>query len=242
MIRLKAVLLLIATIAFLASPFWAQSFRGYDPQNFPVQITDPAIQPAGWAFSIWGVIYLWLLGHAVMSTFKRSDAPDWDAPRWGMICSLGLGASWLQVAMVAPVLATVQIWLMAGFALWALSKTGQAKPTKHARFALLSGPIGLYAGWVTAATGVATGVVLIGYGIGSETAVSLTMLCVIAAVALTVTARMNPPVTYPIGVIWALIGVIAANWGRDLIMLPAAIFALALLALVLRPFLPRSTV
>ena len=37
---------------------------GYDPGQFPVVIARPSIQPAGYAFAIWGLIYAWLMAHA----------------------------------------------------------------------------------------------------------------------------------------------------------------------------------
>ena len=52
--KLKAVLVLVATIAFVLSPFLAQPFTGFDPAQMPIPVERPPIQPAGYAFSIWG--------------------------------------------------------------------------------------------------------------------------------------------------------------------------------------------
>ena len=46
---------------FAASPFLSEGFNGFAPDQFPVPQDDPPVQPAGYAFSIWGVIYLWLI-------------------------------------------------------------------------------------------------------------------------------------------------------------------------------------
>lgn len=231
--RMKAILLLTATLIFVVSPYFAPSFRGYEPSDFPIPPIDPAIQPAGWAFAIWGVIYAALLAMAGWGLWREADNPVWDGPRWGMFISLALGASWLQVATAQPVLATVQIWVMAAAAIWAMTRLVHRPP------ALLAAPIGLYAGWLTAASGVGTGVVLIGYGIGSELAVTLALLTLVAAVALWVTAQTDPPVSYPLGVIWALFGIFVENWGDAVVMLTAGVYALALAALTVRPWLPR---
>jgi hypothetical protein len=67
-----------------------------------VPVDDPPIQPAGWAFAIWGVIYLWLVASAGYGLFKRDVDPGWDATRWPLFVSLGIGASWIAVAMIAP--------------------------------------------------------------------------------------------------------------------------------------------
>lgn len=232
--RLKAILLFVATIGFMAASYSARTFRGYEPADFPVPYTDPPIQPAGWAFAIWGLIYLWLLVHAAYGLFKRADDAGWDAPRWPLFVSISLGASWLAVAQVAPVWATAQIWIM-----WAGAVVALALAPKRVQPWLMSYPLGLYAGWLTAASGVATGVVLIGYGVLSETATTLVMLAVIAAIALIVARRVAPPPSYPLAVIWALAGIIAVNLDSPLLAGAAALAAGAL-ALAASPLLTSS--
>ena len=56
---------LLATAAFIASPFLVEGFNGYRPEQFPVPQNDPLVQPPGWAFSIWGVIYLGLTAYTI---------------------------------------------------------------------------------------------------------------------------------------------------------------------------------
>lgn len=233
--RLKAILLFVATLGFMVASYSARNFRGYEPGDFPVPYTDPPIQPAGWAFAIWGLIYLWLIAHAAYGLFKRADDAGWDAPRWPLIISIALGASWLEVAMTAPLWATAQICIM-----WAGAALAMTAAPKATQRWILAAPIGLYAGWLTAASGVATGVVLIGYGILSETAASLVMLAVIAAIALTLTRRFAPPASYPAGVIWALIGIIAANLSTAPVIAGAAALAAVALAFAAKPLLTSS--
>ena len=59
--RSWAILVLIAAIAFALSPVIFPGFAGYDADLFPIPQENPPVQPAGWAFSIWGLIYLWLI-------------------------------------------------------------------------------------------------------------------------------------------------------------------------------------
>jgi hypothetical protein len=96
-------LVIVAAIAFVVTPFFADPFTGFDPALFPVPVDDPPIQPAGWAFAIWGVIYLWLLVSAGFGLFKRDIDPDWDRLRWPLFVSVAIGASWISVALIAPV-------------------------------------------------------------------------------------------------------------------------------------------
>jgi hypothetical protein len=202
--RLKAVLIMVATIAFAATPFLAEPFTGFEPSQMPVPVDDPPIQPAGWAFAIWGVIYLWLLASAGFGLIRRDTDPGWDAVRWPLFLSLAVGAAWISIALRAPVMATALIWVMLGGALLAL----RAAP--RADRAWLSLPLGLYAGWLTAASCVALSTVAAGYGLGSETALGWAGLVLALVIAVPLARALRTP-TYTIALAWALAGVIAAN-------------------------------
>jgi len=224
--KLKAVLVLVAAIAFVISPFLAQPFTGFDTAQLPTPVDDPPIQPAGYAFSIWGVIYLWLLGLAGYGLIRRDTAPDWDAGRWGLFVSLAIGASWIAVALSAPVMATVLIWVMLAGAIWALLRA----PARDLWWNAL--PLGLYAGWLTAASCVALGTVAMGYGLGSPVAVSWVLLLVALGLSVALSLRLRLP-SYPIAVAWALVGVVVTN-GVSVFGIAAGLGAAALLGLALR--------
>ena len=206
--NLKPWLVLLAAVAFFVAPFVSPPFTGYEPGMFPVVIDRPYIQPAGYAFSIWGLIYTWLAIHAVFGLVKRADDPAWDATRLPLAGSALMGAVWLAIAGVAPLTATVVIWLMLGLALVALMRADPARDRW-----LLVAPIAIYAGWLTAAAAVSLGVVLAGYGWLSNLASAIAMLALVLAIAVTVQMRKRGVLEYGATVIWALVGVIAANWG-----------------------------
>ncbi|WP_308421077.1 hypothetical protein [Frigidibacter albus] len=202
---MKAILLFSAAVAFVTAPLLVPSFGGFNPAAFPYPPIDPPVQPAGYAFGIWGLLYVWLLAHACFGLLKRADHPAWDGPRWPLFASLGLGAIWLETAVTMPVVAVVLIWVMTAAAVMALLRT-PAAPDRW----LLRAPIAAYAGWLTAAAGVGTGVALTGYGIWSPVAVALAMLALILGLAMAVQLRSQAP-EYGAAVLWALIGVLAAN-------------------------------
>jgi len=203
--RFKAVLTLLAAVAFLLSPFFSSGFNGFSPGQFPVPQVDPPVQPAGYAFSIWGLIYLALLAGAVYGLLKRANDADWNAMRWPLIVSLGVGAAWIPVANQSVFGATILIWVMLVAAVVALIAAG-----KDDRVWLRS-PIALYAGWLTAASCVSIGLVLAGYGwLGGTTAA---VLCIALALVIAVSvqiARSDTP-EYSMAVIWALVGVVVSN-------------------------------
>lgn len=203
--RMTAILVLAAAVVFAASPLFVGGFNGFAPDQFPVPQVDVPVQPAGYAFSIWGVIYLWLIAGAGYGLFQRADAADWAAIRAPLIASLVIGAGWIPAAQTSVPAATVMIWAMWALAVWALMRAGRSDRWWQRV------PVALYAGWLTAASCVALGLVLGGYGVMGTTAAAV--LCIVLALVLALAvqrARPDEPM-YAVAVIWALIGIIFAN-------------------------------
>ena len=223
--NIKPWLVLVAAIAFLVAPFVSPPFTGYDPGTFPVVIPRPFIQPAGYAFSIWGLIYTWLAVHAVFGLVKRADDQAWDVTRLPLAGSALMGAVWLAIAGVAPLTATVVIWVMLGLAMLALLRADPARDRW-----LLVAPIAIYTGWLTAAASVSLGVILAGYGLLSNTASAIAMLALVLVIAVVVQMRQRGVLEYGATVIWALIGVIAANWGDARMVAYVAAAGIAVMA------------
>lgn len=204
--RTKSLLLVAVTTAFGLAPFVTPPFTGYDPGLFPVRVDRPYIQPAGYAFAIWSVIYLWLFAHAIFGAWKRPEDPAWDRPRWPMIVTLGLGAVWLAIAGGYPILATVVIWIMALGAILGFLRADAAVDRW-----LLAAPIAMLAGWLSAAAAVSLGVVLAGYGIFDNTVSAGVILALVLTIAVTLQMRVPRMPIYGLTVIWALAGIVAVN-------------------------------
>ncbi|MFN6925214.1 MAG: hypothetical protein ACK4P8_06160 [Tabrizicola sp.] len=217
MTRAPALILLAATLAFGLAPFVTPPFTGYDPALFPVQIGRPFIQPAGYAFAIWSLIYAWLILHAVFGLMQRADHPAWAPTRLPLTLAVLVGSGWLWIAGTSATWGTVTIWIMAFAALTAFLRS----PTEPDRW-LLSAPTAIFAGWLTAAAAVSTGVLIAGYGILSNTGSALGMLALVLLLAIAVQSRKPGMPIYGLTVIWALGGVVAANWGTQMAVAWAA--------------------
>ena len=198
----RAILVLVLALAFAASPLLVDDFAGYDTTAFPVPMQDPPMQPEGWAFSIWGPIYAWLVVMALVGAVARGADPGWDATRWPLTIGFAIGSVWLFVAAGAPILATGLIWLMLSTAIVALLRS-----PRRDRW-LLRAPLGLYAGWLTAAAPVSLGVVAAGYGVldlppdgWAFVTLSLTLLVAVPVVL------ARPSATYVGALVWALAGI-----------------------------------
>ena len=234
--RLKAILALAAAVAFAVGPFLSPGFGGFDPSLFPVPQDRPPVQPAGYAFAIWGPIYLALLAHAAFGLFSRAEDPAWDAPRWPLMASLVLGAPWITVAQISATMATVLIWAMLLTGLVALLSTRGVTRESW----LHAAPIAVYAGWLTAASWVSIGLMLGGFGVTSVTTAAWIALAGAAATAAAVQRRLPHTPFYGLAVAWALVAVAVRNAGDNLpLTVAAALAAVAMAGLALAPMLRR---
>jgi len=225
--RLKAILLLSAAVAFAMSPFLSAGFNGFAADQFPVPQLDPPVQPAGYAFSIWGLIYLLLLLGAGFGLLMRADDAGWDRYRWPLTISLVIGAAWIPVAGFSPFWATVLIWLMLATAIAALIVVPRADRL------WLRTPVALYAGWLTAASCVALGLMLAGHGVTGSTAAALLCLALALVIAAVVQSVRPDSPEYAGAVIWALGAVALSN--IDPLNLPViglSVIGIAVLAVI----------
>ena len=205
MIQMKPFLVFLAALAFALSPLLSTGFNGFRPDQFPIPQINAPVQPAGYAFSIWGVIYLMLIAGAGFGLLRRAGNVGWDTHRTPLILSLGIGAGWIPVAQLSAFWATVMIWLMLGTALFALLRLPRIDRI------WLRTPVALYAGWLTAASCVALALMLAGHGLTGATPSALLCLTLGLAIAATI-QNLRPDIPeYSAAVIWALTGVALSN-------------------------------
>ncbi|PRY95414.1 hypothetical protein BCF33_1033 [Hasllibacter halocynthiae] len=222
---LRAALVLLLALAFAISPLFSD-FSGFDPALYPVPQEDPPVQPAGIAFSIWSLIYLWLVIHGAFGLWRRREDPVWDAVRWPLIGSLAVGVPWLAVAGASAIWATAMIWAMLVLAVWALMRAD-----RRDRW-LLAPPIAIYAGWLTAASCVSVGLMLAGWGVTSETVAAWIGLALALTVAGLVQTAKPWAWEYGAAVVWALFWVVVKNAAGPLsVAVVAGLGALAVVAL-----------
>ena len=216
---MKAILVLVTALAFAVAPFLSPDFGGIDPDRYPVPQLNPPVQPIGWAFSIWGPIYLWLVAHAVFGAVKRRKDAQWDKGRMALALSLAVGAIWLPVALVSPIWATILIWIMLITALFASYQIADATPAWIAKW-----PVALYAGWLSAASFVSIGLLLAGFGFVGEFAAAVIALGLATAFA-GFNAHRLKSWPYAIAVSWGFVGIAVANIGSAITLTIAALVA-----------------
>jgi hypothetical protein len=203
------------------------------------------VEPAGYAFVIWGLIYAGSLAYAVYQA-RPAKAEDPLLRRIGWLTASGflLTCIWMLVARFGPLWATVPTiigmlsLLGASFVVAARWDHRQQALTRSHRWLVIT-PLAIFNGWLTAAVFVNAAEVLPRYGFGRLglplEAFSLVVLGAAFLLALVVLrlARWNP--AYGITVVWALLGIIVANIERELsfvVAIAAGCAAVALLAVL----------
>lgn len=203
--KIRAILTLIITLTFVISPALTDPFSGFRADQLPIPQIRPPVQPAGYAFAIWGLIYGWLVGSAIYGLWKRPRNKAWDRARLPLIISLAVGTPWLAVANASAIWATILIFVMAAGAITALLQA----PRRDLWWFRV--PVGIYAGWLTAASFVSLGSTAAGYGLLTD-ALGWAYIGILGAliVAGLVLRRTSSP-AFGLTVIWALFAIVVAN-------------------------------
>jgi uncharacterized membrane protein YqjE len=226
---------IIATVATIVMNVLANALplngqpTGEISDRFPVLVT-----PAGYVFSIWGLIYLGLIGYTIYQALpaQRDNARlTAIAPLYMLSCAANI--MWLvlwhynffaftEIAMLGLLLALIAIWLRldrraTGMEPW-----------------LVNTPFSIYLGWISVATIVNTTVVLYNAGLRSaslgvsEQLLTAVLLGVGAALALRMALAFRD-IAYALVIAWAFAGIALKHPDAALL----APFAWAMVALIL---------
>ena len=223
----RSILTLLFTTTFVASPYFTSPFSGFQADQLPIPQIDPPIQPSGYAFAIWGLIYGWLVVSALFGVWQRPQDHGWNRMRSPLIISLALGTPWLWIANQSAIGATVLIFAMAIAAIIA----ALCAPSSDRWLARV--PVSIYAGWLTAASFVSLGSTAAGYGVlfGS---LGWAFAGITGALVVTLIVQRSDKtdLAYGLTVIWALIGIVVANGLTSAVTVAAAV-GIAAIALLL---------
>jgi hypothetical protein len=171
------------------------------------------VLPAGWAFVIWGPIYLAFLGYAIYQVLpaQRGRAVH-RTTGWWLAASTVLNAGWILAFSTRFILlAEVLIVALLGVLARVFGRLSRERASGTGERVALRFPVALYTGWVslavvagTAATGVRLG--LPGDG-ALATIAAVLMLLVTAGIVASVIVNGTAVVGYAISAVWALVGI-----------------------------------
>lgn len=211
---------------------------------------DLSISPPGWAFAIWGPIYLLAVAHAFAALVL--DAPVGRRLQRDLFGLYVAATAWIVVAAIAPdsAAATALVLVaMAAAAVDAVVVARRVRLTPRWFTVLTRTAVGLYAGWVTAAVGLNVANALVEAGLDARAVGwQLAVLVAIGALAVATLAAARGNLAYATAVVWAFAGIAVGAADRDApaLLITAAVaagaIAAAAVAFTARPSgVPTST-
>lgn len=195
---------------------------GQTPQEFAAD-SDETLRVAGYAFSIWGLIYLGLLIYAVRQVLPRTgESVLIHRMGWPSVAAL-LGIGWWIVASAFDwEWATVVLIFGSLFAvlipLLLNAETIRALGRSDRDRWMVVWPLAALAGWLTVASPVNLLTILTGNGSLpqglSPTVWAMLAVVIVALTALGVTARLRM-LAFPLPIAWGLLGAFVAEQERN---------------------------
>jgi translocator protein len=197
------------------------------------------ITPAGYVFSIWGIIYILLGAFVVYQALPRERGSDYHRKiGWLFVLSSLINIAWIFVwQFESLILSVVLIFalLLTLIAIYLRLDIGKSKIKTGERLAVHL-PFSVYLGWITIASIADVAVTLTaynwnGFGISPET-----WAIVVVAVALVITMLMlgiRKDAAYGLVVIWALVGIGVNHSSNQNVVLLTEISSIILVIAVL---------
>lgn len=221
--RTRSLIVLIAAVAAVVIGYSQTALGwGQSPAEFSAD-SDATLRVAGYAFSIWGVIYAWLLVYAVRQALPATgESPLLTRLGWpSALALIGIGL-WVVAAALDQELATIVLifgsLLVLLFPLLANGGSIRALPRGDRDRWMTAWPLAMLAGWLSIAAPVNLLTVLTGNGdlpdALSPDAWAMLAVAVVAVAAVLVTARLRL-LAFALPVSWGLGGVFVAEQTRN---------------------------
>lgn len=234
----RLIVLASALFAVVAGQLQQFAGLGQTPAEFSAD-SDATLRVVGWAFAIWGPIYLGLIAYAVRQVLPQTG--ESDVIRWfgwpSVLALLGIGwwilaAAWdAEVATIVLIFGSLIVLLIP-----LLGHAGaiRALPRSDRDRWLTVWPLAALAGWLTVASPVNLLTVATGNGdlpsALPPTAWAVAALAVVTIFALLVTWRTRVW-AYPVPVAWGLLGVFVAEQAKGNATLAFGALAASLIVL-----------
>lgn len=183
--------------------------------------------PAGYAFSIWGLIYLGLFGFCIYQgkVFYKEPLNENDVYEeeetvyqigWLFIASCAANCAWIITWLYEYIGVSVLVMIFLLFTLFVIVKKTkmELKDASFKKIALVWWPFSIYAGWITVAllANISAYITKLGWeAFQSDVTWTLIMICLAGAINLFMTWNRNMR-EYAIAGAWGLLAVGVANW------------------------------
>lgn len=228
---IKQLLVIIATVGVIFVNYLAGTGKIND--TTPAEISDKyptVLTPAGYAFSIWSIIYFGLLAFSIYQALpSQSDNPRFTRIRTLYIANCAANCAWLYLwhydyiaFSILAMLFILSTLVLINLNLRGIERGAELWTTKI--------PFNIYFGWITTATILNASVTLVYFGIQTSAIVSTILACLLiaAAVALAIIIRRSFDFpSYALTIMWALIAIAVNQYAET------AIFAAAILGAII---------
>ena len=221
--------------------------------RFTAEISDmypTLITPAGYVFSIWGVIYILLGIFVVFQALPSEKGKDYqNRIGWLFVLSSLLNIFWLflwQYEYLSLSVVLMFLLLATLIAIYLRLNIGKSAVSLREKLAVHL-PFSVYLGWITIASIANVAVFLVsenwdGFGISQETWATLIIIIALLITLLVIVTRRD--VAYGLVIIWALVGIaVKQSENQNIVMIAeisAIIIAVALVAAILVTRLRRK--
>ena len=229
--KFRSYLVLLATIGTIAFNWLAAVGRvnGVSPDVISDKYPTP-ITPAGYAFSIWSLIYLGLIAFSIYQLLP-ANASRFRSIRSLYILTCALNCAWIffwhsdQIAICLVLIFTLAVVLF-------LINQRLRTTDGMGEYWFAKAPFGIYFGWVTAATLVNFAILLVHLGVqltpAAWTWIGVGLILLAAALGVIVRIRLVNYL-YPVAIAWALAAIGVKQSGQTLIVVASAIGTIACL-------------
>lgn len=192
---------------------WFSQQGVFGPTNGAISDRYPTlIVAAGYAFAIWGLIFLWDMVFGAWQAFSRRAATD---PLAGIrpwaAAGFALTAVWMPVfSQQLFWLALLIIWSALACLLTCALKLSTARITAPGLTAWAWAPLSLHAGWLSLAAFLNTAQVIVAYDLlptNNMLGWSIALLGMATVLLQALNQRMHGNVAYVAAAVWALVAV-----------------------------------
>ncbi|MDI1240771.1 MAG: tryptophan-rich sensory protein [bacterium] len=229
--RLRSYLVPLATVGTIAFNWLAAIGRvnGVSPSDISDKYATP-VTPAGYAFSIWSLIYLGMIAFSIYQLLP-ANAARFRSIRSLYILTSALNCGWIyfwhhdQIAICLALIFSLAVSLF-------LINLNLRKTDGMGEYWFAKAPFGIYFGWVTAATLVNFAVLLVHWDISISASVwtwiAVGLIFFAAALGVIIRVRLLNYL-YPLAIAWALTAIGVKQSGQTLIVAAAAFGTIACL-------------
>jgi len=236
--RIRQILVIAATAGVIFVNYLAGT--GFINNKTPADISDrypTLLTPAGYAFSIWGLIYTGLLAFSIYQALP-AQIERFSKIRTLYIINCAANCAWLYLWHYEQIaFSLLVIFVMLGTLV--LINTNLPDSTSPLETWLARVPFSIYFGWLTVATILNFTIALVFLGFGADGTMSIFFASALIVVAVILGAIIHFKLAipaYPLTIAWALTAIAIEHSAETIVVTVAAFGVIILLIAALSGF------